>query len=123
MRRLEGEHLTFGRERPRIVDRAMQIRLQDGSVSTRHAELVVRPEGVTLTNLMSTNGTLVNEEPVRVVRLSDRDVVSLGRVQLIFRQIEAESALSGDQWRQHLPKLLTGTAVVIALAAWLLLSG
>ncbi len=102
--------------------READLPVQDASVSSRHAELVVRPEGVTVTNLLATNGTFVNEQPVHVAQLKDGDVVRLGRVQFVFRVVADRKAnvwstLSGLQ-------VILGVGVVLAamLLAWLLLS-
>ena len=65
------------------------LRVRDASISGRHVELIVRPEGVTMTNLLATNGTLLNEKPAQVSELNDGDVLTLGRVQFVFRQVAA----------------------------------
>jgi len=61
--------------------------IRDRTVSARHAELMVRAEGVTITNMMSTNGTRVNGEEVQTARLHDGDVLRLGRVSLVFKDV------------------------------------
>ncbi|MFU8817494.1 MAG: FHA domain-containing protein, partial [Pseudomonadales bacterium] len=73
--------------------------LRDRSVSARHAELMVRAEGVTLTNLMATNGTRVNGVEVQSARLQDGDVLRLGRVSLVFKDVSAAAAGAG--WMRH----------------------
>ena len=65
------------------------LRVRDARISGRHVELIVRPEGVTMTNLLATNGTFINEAPAQVCELSDGDVLTLGRVQFVFRQVTA----------------------------------
>lgn len=42
----------------------VDLRLLDPNVSRRHAEVRVGPDGVTITDLGSTNGTLVNDSPI-----------------------------------------------------------
>ncbi len=76
--------LEFGR---RLVgrDQTADILLPDMSVSLRHAELDVRGDGVFITNLMSTNGVLVNGKPVHTVRLHHGDRLVMGKVLLEFR--------------------------------------
>jgi pSer/pThr/pTyr-binding forkhead associated (FHA) protein len=62
------------------------LRLVDTGVSRHHAELRVEDTQVVLVDLGSTNGTLVNGQPVRRVALTDGTNVTLGRTTLVFRQ-------------------------------------
>jgi pSer/pThr/pTyr-binding forkhead associated (FHA) protein len=62
------------------------LRLVDPGVSRHHAELRVEDDQVVLVDLGSTNGTLVNGQPVRRVTLTDGTSVTLGRTSLVFRQ-------------------------------------
>jgi hypothetical protein len=61
------------------------IRIPDESVSRHHAEVVEGPEGHTVRDLGSENGTYVNGEPIEERRLSDGDVVQVGSCRLVFR--------------------------------------
>ena len=63
--------------------------IRDRTVSARHAELMVRADGVTVTNLMATNGTRVNGEEVQTSRLHDGDVIRFGRVSMVFKDVPA----------------------------------
>lgn len=76
---LAGEHASIGRLA------ASDVKLADSNVSRRHAEIVRTPDGYEIIDLGSTNGTLVNDEPVRSRLLADGDRVTLGTVTLIFR--------------------------------------
>ena len=67
------------------------IEIADSTVSQEHAKINVRPEGVRVTNLMSTNGTKINGEDVTSAELVDGDVLRLGRVSLVFKDIPASS--------------------------------
>jgi pSer/pThr/pTyr-binding forkhead associated (FHA) protein len=60
------------------------IRLDDTSVSGRHAELVVVAENCYLKDLGSTNGTLVNGKAVTEVSLSAGDRIRFGKVEAFF---------------------------------------
>jgi hypothetical protein len=63
------------------------LRLVDPGVSRHHAELRVEDDRqVVLVDLGSTNGTLVNGQPVRRVALTDGTNVTLGRTTMVFRQ-------------------------------------
>ena len=75
-----GEVL-FGR------DDAAQVRIDDASVSRRHARLVVRGASATLEDLGSKNGTFVNGDRIAgPLGLSDGDQVRVGRARLVFRE-------------------------------------
>ena len=62
------------------------LRMVDPGVSRHHAELRVEDGHVVLVDLGSTNGTIVNGQPVRRVALVDGTTVTLGRTTMIFRQ-------------------------------------
>jgi hypothetical protein len=62
------------------------LRLVDPGVSRHHAELRVEDGQVVLVDLGSTNGTVVNGQPVRRVNLIDGTNITLGRTTLVFRQ-------------------------------------
>jgi Protein of unknown function (DUF3662)/Inner membrane component of T3SS, cytoplasmic domain len=62
------------------------LRLVDPGVSRHHSELRVEDDQVVLVDRGSTNGTLVNGQPVRRVVLVDGMTVTLGRTTMVFRQ-------------------------------------
>lgn len=77
-------------------DRAIIGRLQecdvclaDANVSRRHAELFRIDSDWFLQDLESTNGTLLNGEPVSRARLSDGDVIEIGLTRLTFNRAGA----------------------------------
>lgn len=77
---LDRPVLTIGR-------RADQdIVVDDPSVSRAHARIEVTPEGASIADLDSTNGTLVNDHPVRTARVALRpgDRIQVGTVILEF---------------------------------------
>lgn len=59
--------------------------LEDTRVSRHHAQLRYRQRRFWVTDLGSTNGTFVNGERVNETALRDGDVVSLGGLELTFR--------------------------------------
>jgi pSer/pThr/pTyr-binding forkhead associated (FHA) protein len=63
---------------------AADIRLDDRTVSRKHARLVRRDEGVCILDDRSMNGVFVNDERVTERILRDGDSVSLGRVSMRF---------------------------------------
>jgi pSer/pThr/pTyr-binding forkhead associated (FHA) protein len=63
---------------------AADLRLDDSSVSRRHAILVPRPAGARILDDRSANGTIVNGRRVQQADLQAGDVIVLGRVLLRF---------------------------------------
>ena len=63
------------------------LRLEDQSVSRRHAVIVDAGDGARILDDRSANGTFVNDRRVTEAVLRDRDVVRLGRVVLVYRDV------------------------------------
>jgi pSer/pThr/pTyr-binding forkhead associated (FHA) protein len=63
------------------------VRLDDHTVSARHAIVVTRATAVRILDDRSTNGTVVNGQRVDEAELHDGDVVVLGRVVLTYRDL------------------------------------
>ena len=63
------------------------LRLEDQSVSRRHAVIVDAQDGVRILDDRSANGTFVNDRRVTDAALHDRDVIRLGRVVLVYRDV------------------------------------
>ena len=69
-------------------DPGANARIDDSTISRRHARLVIGDKRSSIEDLGSKNGTLVNGKPAKeFVRLSDGDVITVGSVTLIFRAI------------------------------------
>jgi len=62
------------------------IVLEDARVSRHHAQLRYKTRRFWVTDLGSTNGTFVNGEPVSETALRNGDVLSLGGLELKFRE-------------------------------------
>ena len=77
----EAPSAIIGRERS-----AASVVLRDPNVSRRHAELTHDENGWRITDLNSTNGTLVNDVDVTSCPLQDGDLITLGLVNLEFRE-------------------------------------
>jgi hypothetical protein len=77
---LRGDQVVVGR----LSD--CQICLADANVSRRHAAFMRLDAGWAIQDLDSTNGTLVNGEPVTRGRLSDGDVIEIGVTRLVFHE-------------------------------------
>jgi pSer/pThr/pTyr-binding forkhead associated (FHA) protein len=63
---------------------AVDLRLEDQSVSRRHAILVERLGEMRILDDRSANGTFVNGRRVAEATLHDRDVIRIGRVELVY---------------------------------------
>jgi pSer/pThr/pTyr-binding forkhead associated (FHA) protein len=110
--------LGFGRH---LIGRGPDaaIHLPEPSVSLRHAELDLRPDGAQLINLISTNGTWVNGVETHTCRLHDGDLIRIGRVTLQYMEPNATR-----RSRQRSVWIRVGAAVLAALLiglAWQLL--
>jgi pSer/pThr/pTyr-binding forkhead associated (FHA) protein len=66
---------------------AADFRLEDQSVSRRHAIVYVRGGSARILDDRSANGTFVNGRRVTEAELADGDVVVLGRVVLTYRAV------------------------------------
>ncbi len=79
--------ITIGR------DEAVTLTLKHFLVSRRHAELICRPTGCTLTDLESANGTLINGKKLPAntpLSLPNNATIQIGPFELTFRQIPIE---------------------------------
>jgi pSer/pThr/pTyr-binding forkhead associated (FHA) protein len=63
------------------------LRLDEASVSRRHAILVPRPSGTRVLDDRSSNGTFVNGRRVMQADLSNGDVLVIGRVVLRYLEV------------------------------------
>ena len=66
---------------------AADLRLDENSVSRRHAIVVQDAQGARILDDRSSNGTLVNGRRIEQVDLSDGDVIVLGRVVLRYLEV------------------------------------
>ena len=81
-----GQKLTVGR----LGDNDVQ--LDEGSVSSRHAEIEVGESGAVLRDLESTNGTFLNGDQVTgEVALQEGDEIYFGGVRSVFMPPVAEA--------------------------------
>lgn len=73
---LVAEHTTVGR----VEDNAFQI--TDGSVSSHHAEIILRGNEIVIKDLNSTNGTYINTEKITEAVLKPGQILRFGQVEL-----------------------------------------
>ncbi len=76
----------------RLPDNSIQI--EDPSVSSQHAEIIVEGQKVTVRDLESTNGTTINGEEIQEKVLSPTDSLLFGSVPAVLKE---ESAPAGSQ--------------------------
>lgn len=60
------------------------IHLSQGSVSRRHAQLMVTPQRIVLKDAGSKGGTFVNGKKIQEVELAPNDVIGIGPVELVL---------------------------------------
>lgn len=86
--RLHAAQTTIGR------DQAATLRLPDSGVSRRHVKIVRASDGIyNLIDLESTNGVLVNGNPIEVTVLRDGDRIEVGPDVLLLFTYEADGPL------------------------------
>ena len=92
----EGDTVQIGR----VPDN--NVVLNNSHVSRHHAVLVWRGEGFELSDLGSSNGTLINGERITQPRiLQDGDVIRLYTVDVSYKEIKQEIARTDDGPVEH----------------------
>ena len=89
----EGREIPL-KEGENIIGRGSDavVRADLPSVSRRHARIVVSPDGATLEDLGSKNGTLLRNVAIAgVVQLADLDEIQVGSVRLTLRIMHGEA--------------------------------
>lgn len=114
---LQGLEATVGRDVGNLV------RLESGYVSKRHAVIRLGPQGYTITDLNSSNGTYVNSQRISLSLLKDGDRIEFGSEVLVFSNAPAGAPVGPPPAAApaRSPKLLiavgAGTVVVVLLIA------
>ncbi len=67
--------------------RSCDLRLPGGDASRRHAEIVGGPDGFTITDLGSTNGTFINNQRTQKHVLQPGDRIEIGNSMITFCQV------------------------------------
>jgi len=97
-------------------DADCDVQLHDLTVSGHHAEIVVRPGSATVTDLMSTNGTICDGRRVQSLRLADGSRLSMGRVEFLYREIAPAAGSRRLYWAAALAGgLALGAALLLVL--------
>jgi hypothetical protein len=114
---LRGARVVLGRAP------SCDIVISDASVSSEHARLSKESDGWRVANLLSTNGTFVNNNnKISNSALNDGDRLRLGRVEFVMHapEFSSESRDSDGALLRWLPWV--GAAVVVVVIAWIALS-
>ena len=88
---LSGERTTVGR----VEDNSFQI--ADPSVSSHHAEILLRGADIVIKDLNSTNGTFINGDKISEIVLQPGQVLRFGQVELKIddgKPVSAQSHVS-----------------------------
>lgn len=113
---LRGERVVIGRSE------RCDIRIEDSSVSSEHARMSLDEGGWRIVNLLSTNGTFVNEDKVSGAALVNGDRIRFGRVEFRFR--DPDDGRAGGSRKLAVKgkaMLIVAIAVAVAAVAWWLL--
>ncbi len=119
----------FALEKSRVlVGRAAHcdVVINDPSISSEHAHLTPSPAGWVITNLLSTNGTFVNNKRATTVPLKHGDHVRMGRIEFVFEMPDGAVTPTAAHGPSALRRILIvgSLALAAALAAaaiWTLL--
>lgn len=84
----QGGEFPLRPHREIVIGRSsdLDMVLVEDMVSRKHAKIVTDEKGVSIQDLGSTNGTFVNDEPVRERTLDDGDRITIGETVLEFRR-------------------------------------
>ncbi|WP_433926127.1 sigma 54-interacting transcriptional regulator [Sorangium cellulosum] len=101
---LDGvDEVRFGRGPVRSIERRteggralLDVRLEDGWVSSRHARITRDGGRLRLEDLGSRNGTFVNGVPRQSAQLAEGDLIELGHTFFLFREVAAPDEDAGD---------------------------
>lgn len=108
-----------------IVGRAesCDVRVADASVSSEHARMVCDTGGWRVINLLSTNGTFINDRKISNAPLKHGDRIRFGRVEFTFHAPDqaGEPAAGDGRWKRWLAWVaLAGVVAVAAALVWLM---
>ncbi|TVQ38036.1 MAG: FHA domain-containing protein [Wenzhouxiangella sp.] len=116
---LSGARFVVGRAS------ACDIILSDSSVSSEHARVTHDAGGWRVVNLLSTNGTFVNDKRVSSEELHHGDRVRFGRVEFVFQDPDQASDRAGagstpKSGKHWLPWAVVGVVVIVVALVILL---
>jgi pSer/pThr/pTyr-binding forkhead associated (FHA) protein len=83
------------------------------TVSTIHCEFILSADGLILSDCNSTNGSFVNGDPVKEVRLLSGQTVTLGDVELFVESTEANVVIPQYERPRPMPPVVLKTGGMI----------
>lgn len=89
---LKAERTTVGR----VEDNTFQI--PDSSVSSHHAEILLKGNDVVIKDLNSTNGTFINGQQITEATLKPSQILRLGQVEV---RLEGDTPVAKKQVLDH----------------------
>jgi predicted component of type VI protein secretion system len=121
---LTGHEVALGRSSV-VVGRGKQsdIVLAEQGISRQHASIQHDPQGWILTDLGSTNGTLLNGQPIRAREpylLRPGDQVTIGSYVLLLQQDAPQKAAASPTQRRDRPRpvfLIAGAILLLVVMA------
>jgi hypothetical protein len=120
---VSGQSFSLGSTRI-IVGRAenCDLRLEDSSVSSEHARIVRDSAGWRVVNLLSTNGTFVNDRKVSSSAIANGDRVRFGRVEFRFYDPDQSDGEKGKGGLPLWPIIFSviGIAIIAVVVATIL---
>ncbi len=118
---VKGREFPLGGAR-HVIGRASScdIILSDSSVSSEHARINHDADGWRVVNLLSTNGTFINDKRISNEALHHGDRVRFGRVEFLFQDASQGSASSSASAtakanRNWMPWVLVGGIALLAV--------
>ncbi len=94
-------------------DPSLFLVIDDPSISRLHARLTVGSEQVSLTDMRSSNGTLVNGKRINTAVLTSGDLVRFGKIS--FRFLHGDNVSKGAKLQKKKKLLLFAVAAIAAL--------
>jgi adenylate cyclase len=88
------------------------IAIYDPTISRRHAELTVGPDGVQVKDLGSSNGTCINGSRVSSGRLNPNDSITFGKVLFQLKELRTSGPPAGITPVASLPSPIVGDTIV-----------
>lgn len=105
---LKGQRFTLEQSVSRIGRReGNDWVLQDGSVSGTHCEIEKNATGFLIRDLGSTNGTKVNNEPIKEKALFRNDILMIGEISVMIEGEDVPNTAKND------PQSIPRTTIVI----------
>jgi hypothetical protein len=100
----QGGEFPLRTDREIIVGRSSELDmvLVEDMVSRKHAKIQATPDAILISDLGSTNGTFVNGEKIKKVRLKEGDRILIGTSIIKLVAVDANTAITEEKARENL---------------------